>query len=415
MKDDRCQNNCCEAGSCFSSLKMEAVYHPLHVEQATAAGDLYGGDEEMPSKQRRLLELLDNAESARACSLPEMASLVEMAITGTITKEEALLSLDAVSIGDVCKEAAKFQKKMNYRDFLTAPETLLGWSDEVRSLRVFIEEGKCSRQSSRGLKGSAGLMLLREEEWLEYGEGRDLYEAWLSQDAIGEVQKRDAIEGRLLHRWKLRWEGIFHSAEGQFVTAAMIHRTTEVEPGSIRLHRLRDIQLEALFRAMLSYETEPQQHNQTEPRIDLLIPYPANGESFQMMHDFIDRVAEETLCAQQRFVHYRVGVLLDENSKPEVALEVARYADVIVMNLADERLLALQQMIRPIRGIKPAIRICAAGTLGMSSLPAIYRMELSEVSCTSAEADSIRIAAAQWELLDQMQEAIDPTTSSVRL
>ncbi|WP_146116455.1 putative PEP-binding protein [Paenibacillus sp. AR247] len=376
MKGERCQNSFCQFGSCPAPCGVEAVHQPACGQMGGSARDRRSGREEENGRQESDAPHLEDAgDYARAGSLPEIASLVELASIGSITREKALLSADSERIGEILQEAEEYRSKPEEG---TTPEMLLDWSDSMRSLRVYTEEAE------------------RE------------------------------IQERLMNRWKGHLVNLLHSLQGAPLTVALVsgrlkdYRKLKGD-AALDIDMLRDIQLEALFRAAQSCQMQ-----RIDCSLELLVPYPEDGEAFHRIHDFIDRVGEETLCHQRRSLRYRVGAMLDWDVRETAAAEIARFADFIVINGKHEgawlmeylvseeergKVLSagipysvLEELVYSIRRTKPAIRICLSGAVKPSDLAYVYRLGLNAVSTVPSELPGVRLAAAQWELLERQHE-----------
>ncbi|OZB90449.1 hypothetical protein CJP46_33335 [Paenibacillus sp. XY044] len=387
-----------------------------------AAHDRRYGREEADGRQTDAPHLEDAGDYARAASLPEIASLVELASIGSITREKALLSADSERIGEILQEAEEFRSKPEEG---TTPEMLLDWSDSMRSLRVYTEEAPYLYRQNERLDGAAGLVLLREEEWLRTGHLKEIYAEWLNRDLEEDGRGRE-IQERLMNRWKGHLVNLLHSLQGAPLTVALVsgrlkdYRKLKGD-AALDIDMLRDIQLEALFRAAQSCQMQ-----RIDCSLELLVPYPEDREAFHKIHEFIDRVGEETLCHQRRSLRYRVGAMLDWDVRETAAAEIARSADFIIINGKHEgawlmeylvgegergKVLSagipfsvLEELVHSIRRTKPAIRIRLSGAVKPADLVYVYRLGLNEVSTVSSELPGVRLAAAQWELLERQRE-----------
>ncbi|WP_145949865.1 hypothetical protein [Paenibacillus sp. Y412MC10] len=423
MKGERCQNSFCQFGSCPAPCGVEAVHQPACGQMGGSARDRRSGREEENGRQESDAPHLEDAgDYARAGSLPEIASLVELASIGSITREKALLSADSERIGEILQEAEEYRSKPEEG---TTPEMLLDWSDSMRSLRVYTEEAPYLYRQNERLDGAAGLVLLREEEWLRTGHLKEIYAEWLNRDPGDDGRERE-IQERLMNRWKGHLVNLLHSLQGAPLTVALVsgrlkdYRKLKGD-AALDIDMLRDIQLEALFRAAQSCQMQ-----RIDCSLKLLVPYPEDGEAFHRIHDFIDRVGEETLCHQRRSLRYRVGAMLDWDVRETAAAEIARFADFIVINGKHEgawlmeylvseeergKVLSagipysvLEELVYSIRRTKPAIRICLSGAVKPSDLAYVYRLGLNAVSTVPSELPGVRLAAAQWELLERQHE-----------
>ncbi|MDR9857058.1 hypothetical protein RJP21_26025 [Paenibacillus sp. VCA1] len=397
MKSDRCQNNCCQSGSCSMSSFVEAIY---------------------PVDRKRSGISLKEEGQARASSLPEIASLVELVKIESMTKEEAIYAADPYSIGSILREAEPFSGDHND---LGAPELLLGWCDDARSMRIFAEDLTYPLERAEALPGIAGMTLLREDEWLASGHLKEIYEEWIMQYAglSGQRQPSIAWRERLLYRWKGYMETVLHHLDGKTLSVALISEI-DIMKGHPReaeaLSDLRDIQLEALFRAALACHRQGIEH-----RIEILVPHSADPEGWNQGHDLIERVAEETLCHQRRAVTFSIGALVKADIDNDAAAGLARSADLIVLDCGGfsrletawpetvaEQLCSLSESIRKIR---PRFPLRAAGLRNTADLPALCRAGFAEISVAAEYIPAFRLAAAQRELLERAEKG----QSSIRL
>ncbi|MEC0243718.1 hypothetical protein P4H66_28320 [Paenibacillus dokdonensis] len=392
MKSDRCQKNCCQSGSCSMSAFVETFY---------------------PVNQRDERKPLQDEGQARACSLPEIASLVELTLIGSMTKEEAILAADPFSIGAILRESGPFSREQMDRG---APERLLKWSDEVRSLKIFAENVAYPLEQSDCLTGTTGLLLLREDHWLRNGHLKEIFEEWAlqySSDHSGVQHPSIVLRERLLYRWKGHIETMLHHLDEGVLGVALVSGA-DLTPGNpleeAYLLDLRDIQLEALFRAALACYRQGM-----ENRLEILIPYPAGTEEWTHAYELIERVAEETLCHQRRAVTYRIGALMRVDVSVEVATDLARCADLLVLDCSPLRHYAhswsesmignLEAKVESIRKVRPPIPLRLSGLQNAAVLPELYRMDVNEVSMLSEGIAAFRLAAAQLELQEEADGA----------
>ncbi len=397
MKSDRCQKNCCQSGSCSMSSFMEAVNADKRQECNTS---------------------LKDEGQARAGSLPEIASLVELTLIGSMTREQAILAADPYSIGNILRDSETFFGESHD---LGAPERLLAWSDEVRRLKVVAENVSYPLEQPDRLNGTSGLMLLREDSWLESGHLKELYEEWALQYTSGRyhtlVHPSIALRERLMYRWKGHMETMLHHLDEGMLSIALVSGREMPDADSleaIQLTDLRDIQLEALLRASLTCYRQGMDH-----RLEILIPYPADLEEWSHMHDWIEKVAEETLCHQRRAVTYSIGALLRADASTHLAADLARCADLLVLDCkgkveAEERpeeiYERLQTLAGCIRKAKPNVLLRVSGLTLPSDLPVLYRMNADEAGLEHESMPAFRLAAAQWEL---REEGRSPKASKV--
>lgn len=391
MKSDRCQNNCCQSGSCSMSDFVETLY---------------------PVSQRDERKSLKDEGQARACSLPEIASLVELTLIGSMTKEEAILAADPYSIGAILRESGPFSRE--HMD-LGAPERLLKWSDEVRSLKIFAENVAYPLEQSDCLTGTTGLMLLREDHWLRNGHLKEIFEEWALQYSsnLGMQHPSIVLRERLLYRWKGHIETMLHHLDEGVLGVALVSGadlTLESPLEKAYLLDLRDIQLEALFRAALACYRQGM-----ENRLEILIPYPADTEEWTHAYELIERVAEETLCHQRRAVTYRIGALMRAEVSEEAAADLSRCADLFVLDCSsishsghswsEGMIGSLEAKVESIRKVRPHIPLRLSGMQNAADLSELYRMDVNEVSMLSGGIAAFRLAAAQLELQEEADGA----------
>lgn len=389
MKNDRCQNNCCQSGSCSMSSFMETFY---------------------PAAEKGGCKSLEDGGQARACSLPEVASLVELTLIGSMTKEQAVLAADPYSIGAMLREP---EAVLAQPEDLGAPERLLIWSDEARSLKMMAENVAYPLEQSDLLSGTEGLLLLQEDRWLGSGHLKELFEEWALQydsDRYGSAsQPSIALRERLLYRWKGHMETmLYHLDEGTLSVALVsgIDMPWAHAQEPAYLADLRDIQLEALFRASLACYRQGMEH-----RLEILVPYPVYMEEWNDMHDLIEKVAEETLCHQRRAVSYSIGALVQTDIHPGFAADLARCADLIVLDSSGmscaerswsaEGVEGFETLVECIRKVRSQLPLRVSGLMHADNLPSIYRVHVKEVGVLPETIPAFRLAAAQWELREQ--------------
>ncbi|MGF7048302.1 pyruvate,orthophosphate dikinase [Paenibacillus sp. DS2015] len=416
MKRERCNHDCCNSEDLFKSIEMKAFLTEVYSEQAAAEADerYLGQNQSSPYRKGSLYRTHDERED-RACTLPEVVSLVEWVELGALSREEALLCTDAVYIGEVLRQAVHLQQSKvsivpGDPTVPTAPERLLQWSDEVRHLRVFAN-GVTPQAAQLGkMLGAVGLGIVRCTDLLLTDDVRELLPTCLvSRDE----QISKSMHQRLLGLFQEQWSSLLYELDGAPMTVSLRSPSdSEIEPYS--LNSLQDIQLEALFRAILRCEQQGEDYT-----LDLVVPNPISGEQFAASIDFIDQVAEQTLCHMHRQVKYRVGVFVTENICPETVVTLARYTNLLVLEWKERIIdpnvdstvqisisgsLLEMETLRNVRRIKPFIKIRMVGNLNATDLPAMYQLGMDEVSCNVKELPSVRLSAAQWELTESVAE-----------
>jgi hypothetical protein len=259
------------------------------------------------------------------------------------------------------------------------------------------------------------------------------------------------LSRRIIGLLETEYEGLFESLNGSPLTIALIEQTNAVGIGS-----LQDMQMEALLRAALRSVRQGR-----EPQLEIIVRNPADVNQFRATRDWIDGVAEQTLCGRLRCIPYRVGVLLTvdvsmtpdvsqprngqdkrsgeqagANSKPEVKARqikqtaqvagMARFADTVILEVAPipsyddavDRLNCsvaggsknandtIECMTHAIRGVKPELPIWLALDEIHQSLdgPAIWGSELTGVICPDGAVPFACLAAARYGLLQQAEQ-----------
>ncbi|MGG1615224.1 PEP-utilizing protein [Paenibacillus sp. NRS-1782] len=410
--------------------------------------------------------------------------LVGLAVQGRISQEEALLAADSGLI-----EETLLNKDNDNREAMT---TLLEWSDEYRRtfIRIYADDpaqvNYTSKESAIGLSMDSldGYSLLHGplsqsssrvaelcRAYLDAAESghtihgpdgepdpllipgsraSDTYKAF--NQASGLPGLCDHLSRRIIGLLETEYEGLLESLNGLPLTIALIEQNNAVGIGS-----LQDMQLEALLRAALR---SVQQGG--EPQLEIVVRNPAGVDQFRAIRDWIDGVAEQTLCGRLRCIPYRVGVLLtvdapsklnvrqtwnrqaqpsyesaSANLMPEVkaqqikqaaqAADMARFADAVILEIApipsynDEGMHRLNQpvagsfenisamikcMTHAIRGVKSELPVWVALEAIHDSLDgaSIWGSGLTGVICPEKAASIARLAAARFGLLQQAEQ-----------
>ncbi|AJS60164.1 hypothetical protein [Paenibacillus sp. IHBB 10380] len=407
MKRERCNHDFYNTEDFFKSIEMRAFLLQVYSEQAAAEADeRYLGQSQLSSYRKGSLYRTHEDRQNRAYTLPEIVSLIEMVALGTLSREEALLCTDANYIGEIVRNAAHLQQL----NVPTAPERLLLWSDQVRHLRVFAN-GVTPKDAQLGKKlGAAGLGLVSCANLLLTNDVRELFAARIVNR---EEQIPQSLQQRLLGIQQEQWRSLLHELDGAPMTVSLRSPADSmIEP--YPLNGIQDLQLEALFRAILRCEQQGEDYT-----LDLLIPNPVSGEQLAACIEFIDRVAEQTLCHMYRQVKYRVGVLVTERISQEIAVLMARFTNLLVLewqensgdpntdtviNIGSSGCVLEVETLRSVRRMKPYIDIRTVGALTAVDLPDVYRLGINEVSCNLTELSSVRLSAAQWELTESVTD-----------
>ncbi len=351
-------------------------------------------------------------------NLNDVNGLKDLATTGGITYEEALLLFAAP---EDLEEAVR-KKEASEKD-RSSLQRLLGWSDEKRKLKV-LSRADTEEQALVGMKyGAQGIGLMRGEALL-YSKNQPLnkvYRNWL--ESRGETKKQH-YRFRLISLWTEEWMGVLQAASGCPCAVSLAwDRRVECSPQD-RVE-LQDIQLESVYRAAARCQSEG-----LDCQLELLALWPSDVSDFTEAHDFIEEVGSQTLCQLKPSVNIKIGALLHPDILPSDAAEIARLADVIVIdtemepglrgmveeNVCDriwERIRMqepiaewanpalqhsnLEETIRQIRCVKPNIGIRAVGEVTVSDLKAVYRLGVTEVCCAPSMMAAVRLAGVRFE------------------
>ncbi|MCV9951321.1 PEP-utilizing protein [Paenibacillus sp. BT-177] len=401
--------------------------------------------------------------------------LVGLAEQGAISRAEALLAANPELLGESMLN--------NGNDTEQAMDTLLKWSDEYSdtSIRLYADAPASMSRKSTGIRDLDGYSLLHGPLSLASGCVRELCYAYL--DAAESGQKIHALAGepdpilvpgsrasetyttfnkasglpglcehlsrRIIGLLETEYEGLFELLDGLPLTIALTEQNNAVGIGS-----LQDMQLEALLRAALRSMRQG-----GEPRLEIMVRNPTDVNQFQTIRDWIDGVAEQTLCGRLRCVPYRVGVLLtvdislvpnagqigDEQSaqseksdnadnmsevsarqtkQAAQAADLARFADTVILEVlpapsegirAGDPLIpsvadghenandTIKRIMEAIRRVKPEVPIWVAIDKIHHFLDGnwIWENELTGVICSDPAVPTVRLAAARWRLQQQ--------------
>lgn len=401
---------------------------------------------------------------------------------GVISREEALLAVTPELLEEI-------MLNKDNTDSRKAIDTLLKWSDEYRQtpIRIYGDAPeRTNRLSTRpaslpNIESFDGYSLLHGPSSQTSGHIAELCYAYLDAAESGQMNpvpkgKPNSIpilgscasdtyktlnrasglcehlSRRIIGLLETEYEGLFEFLNGSPLSIALIEQTNAVGIGS-----LQDMQLEALLRAALRSIRQG-----GEPRLEILVRNPADVNQFRATRDWIDGVAEQTLCGRLRCIPYRVGVLLtigmsmtaDEsqprnrqhghsgehanvNHMPEVnaqqikqasqAADMARFADTMILEVASivsanreakERLYpacanehrngaaSLTDITEAIRGVKPELPIWLALDEIHPSLDgaAIWGNELTGIICPDEAVPAARIGTARYGILQYSEQ-----------
>ncbi len=393
---------------------------------------------------------------------------------GVISREEALLAVTPELLGEITLNKGN-------TDSRKAIDTLLKWSDEYRHtpIRIYGDAPEnVNRLSTKPasilaidsfdgyslLHGPLSQMSSRVAElcyaYLDAAESGQmnpvpngkpnpiLIPGSCASDTYKTFNKASGLPGlcehlsrRIIGLLETEYEGLFESLNGSPLSIALIEQNNVVGIGS-----LQDMQLEALLRAALRSVRQG-----GEPRLEILVRNPADVNQFRAIRDWIDGVAEQTLCGRLRCIPYRVGVLLtvgvsmkpDESQllngqhvhsgehasakQASQAAEMARFADTMILEVipivsanseAEERLYAacandhrngaaaLTGITEAIRCVKPELPIWLALDKIYPSLDgsAVWGNELTGIICPNEAVPAARIGTARYVVLQRSEQ-----------
>ncbi len=402
--------------------------------------------------------------------------LVGLAEQGVISRAEALRAANPELLGETMLN--------NGNGMGHAMDTLLEWSDEYRrtSIRIYADApasmGRISTETASGIRGLDGYSLLHGPLSQASGRVGELCYAYLDVAESGQTihapdgesipilipgsrvsetyktfNQASGLPGlcehlsrRIISLLETEYESLFESLNGSPLTIALIEQNHAVGIGS-----LQDMQLEALLRAALRSVRQG-----GEPKLEIIVRNPADVDEFRATRDWIDGVAEQTLCGRLRCIPYRVGVLLTvdpslvpnvsqtgnrqaarsgesaiSNNMSEVsarqikqvaqAADLARFADTVILEVIptpSDGIRAEDQLIPPgvdghentsdtikcikeaVRRVKPELPLWVAIDKMNHSLDgiSIWENELTGVICPDTAVPTARLAAAHLGL-----------------
>ena len=377
---------------CSSIGNMKALYSLSGQEQAVAENEQgWVQVDDLFRSEGDLYSTLADHLTVKASSLSEMRSLVELVEIGTISREEAIMCIDADCIRTIAGDIVNSHQ--GYDD-MSPFQKLLIWSDQVRKLKVFTEGITLQEKWIGKFRGVSGLGLVRCEELLKVEHLKNIVpNGWINDERIAEPLQR-----RLLCLLQEQWESLLYELQGAPVSISLMP-TFNFPTYSYSSVGIQDIQIEALFRAMRVCEQQGIDCN-----VDILVTHPASAEQFANGIYFIDQVAEQTLGHMRRSIKYRVGALIPWNIRSSIASDLARVTNLLVVEWDERQGTSLVDstnigIFHHIRQIHPRIHIRAVGHLTSGDLPAIYALGMDQISCDPQEVPVMRIAAAQLELM----------------
>jgi pyruvate,orthophosphate dikinase len=243
-------------------------------------------------------------------------------------------------------------------------ETVLGWADEVRRLRVRANADTPADATRAREFGAEGIGLCRTEHMFMAAERQPLMRALIMAEEPDQRQK--ALDG-LLPLQQSDFEGIFEAMEGLPVTVRLLdpplhefmpraedlardlerargedneEEAARIEPILDRVHALsetnpmlgtRGVRLGLLHpeiyemqaRALLRAAREVGKRSGTAPRVDVMIPLVAYEQELARMRELIERVAEE----EGNTAELEIGTMIELPRACFVADRIARIAD----------------------------------------------------------------------------------------
>ncbi|MBO2945563.1 hypothetical protein JJQ72_16415 [Paenibacillus sp. F411] len=358
----------------------------------------------------------------------DLTGLGELAAGKGVTHEEALLllaqpddieSIIAQRLGAASSDEASLQR-------------LLSWSDGQRRLRVTSRADSVARACAGLQRGAQGIGLLRGEELLRDESLLAVYEAWLS--CTEDEEERKLKRGRLVYLWTESWIRLLQAADGKPCSVSLAWDARQAAAPEERL-ALQDVQLEAMFRAMLRCDQE-----EIPFELALLALWPMQEEEWLAVYDFIEEVGRQTLGAWWPEAHCKVGALLHPDVRPVDAAGIARSADLVVMDIESASRFHLLQEQQPLggparmieleepvsdwggpalqcsrleeivdimRSIKPELDIRAGGDIRPADLRAVYRLGMNEVCCEPEWLTAVRLTGYRLEASQQSAASAD--------
>lgn len=367
---------------------------------------------------KRFYDMFNRSDRDKpAGNVSDVDLLSDLAMTGGVTHEEALLLLAAPE--DI--EEAVRKRETSGKD-QSSLHRLLSWSDQKRGLKVLIRADNQVLAAAGMERGAQGIGLMRGEAALQTASPLSrVYRDWL--DRQGETEKQH-YRLRLVSLWTEEWVSVLQIANGSLCSISMAWDTTADCPPEERLE-LQDIQLESVYRAVARCREEG-----LDSRLELLALWPCDSADFSAAHDFIEEVGKQTLCNRMPSGDIKIGALLHPDIVPSDAAEIARLADVIVVDTesvpklhlmdkgeslggvwkgmtmeepmsewASPSLLQsnLEEAVQRIRRMKPHIPIRAGGEVTVSDLRTLYRLGITEVCCAPALIAAVRLAGVRLE------------------
>ncbi|MEK5261644.1 PEP-utilizing protein [Paenibacillus sp. FSL L8-0663] len=402
--------------------------------------------------------------------------LVDLAEQGVISRAEALMAANPELLGETMLNNG------NGRGH--AMDTLLEWSDEYRrtSIRIYADApagmSRISTETASGIRGLDGYSLLHGPLSQASGRVGELCYAYLdvaesgqtihasdgepdpilipgsrASDTYKTFNQASGLPGlcehlsrRIISLLETEYESLFESLNGSPIAIALIEQNNAVGIGS-----LQDMQLEALLRAALRSVRQG-----GEPKLEIIVRNPADVDEFRATRDWIDGVAEQTLCGRLRCIPYRVGVLLtvdpslvpnvsqtgnrqaarsgesaNSNNMSEVsarqikqvaqAADLARFADTVILEViptpfdgirAEDQLIpsgvdghedtsdTIKCIMEAVRRVKPELPLWVAIDEVDHSLDgiSIWENKLTGVICPDTAVPAARLAAARLGL-----------------
>ncbi|SMF70265.1 hypothetical protein SAMN05661091_0650 [Paenibacillus uliginis N3/975] len=367
---------------------------------------------------KRFYDMFSRGDRERPTgNINDVDLLGDLAMTGGITHEEALLLLAAPE--DI-EEAVR--KKEAFGKDQSSLQRLLGWSDDKRRLKVLSRAASLVQASAGMDRGAQGIGLMRGEAALHSGGPlSEVYRDWM--ESRGESEKQH-YRLRLISLWTEEWVSVLQAARG-YTCAVSLAWDTGAECSSQERLELQDIQLESVYRAVVRCQEEG-----LDCQLELLALWPLDSADFTEALDFIEEVGSQTLCHLKPSVDIKIGALLHPDISSSDAADIARLADVIVMDTesvpklhlmdgkgslegawrgvglqepitdwASPALLQnnLEETIQRIRRVKPHIGIRASGEVNVSDLRTVYRLGLTGVCCAPTSMAAVRLAGVRLE------------------
>ncbi len=349
-------------------------------------------------------------------------------------------------------------------------ETVLGWADEVRRLRVRANADTPADAAKAREFGAEGIGLCRTEHMFMAEERLPIVRQMIM--AGSEDERRRVLE-RLLPMQQSDFEGIFEAMHGLPVTIRLLDpplheflpslEEAETPQMAQRIRSLREanpmlgtrgcrlgllypeiyeMQVRAIVRAALAVE----ERSGDAPLVEIMHPLVGFAEELRRLRDLTVATADEEMEAAGRRIEYQVGTMIELPRSCVRADEIAEVADFFsfgtndltqttlgfsrddaegkfLTRYLDDRILeanpfeTLDQSgvgdlmrigVERARAVEPEIKLGICGEHGgdEKSVGFCHRLGLDYVSCSPYRVPLARLAAAQAALAEEGVTAV---------